>query len=101
MTSRRGASTSSLPTTSTMRSATSGSQATSQATLSGPCSTCTIRSMAAYSSGADPSTTTTTSLGPAKLDGTPTEPATSRLATDTYTFPGPTITSTGRTDSVP
>ena len=59
--------------------------------------------MAARSGGVAASATTTTSDGPANEDGTPTRPrpATSRLACATRAGPGPTITSTGRIDSVP
>ena len=59
--------------------------------------------MATSSTTAARSATTTTSDGPAKLEGTPTRPleATSRLAWATRALPGPTMTSTGRIDSVP
>ena len=59
--------------------------------------------MAACSGGVEASATTTTSDGPANADGTPTRPspATSRLAWATRALPGPTMTSTGRIDSVP
>src|SRR5256885_9387357 len=83
--SRRGDAATSLATDSVMASAASGDQVMSQARPSGPCSACTTRSMAAYSTGVVSSATTTTSEGPAKDDGTPTTPswATSRLATET------------------
>jgi hypothetical protein len=62
-----------------------------------------MTSTAAQSGGVAASATTTTSDGPANDDGTPTNPwpATSRLAWATRAEPGPTITSTGRIDSVP
>ncbi len=82
---RRGDASTIRVTSSVTASATASSQVTSHASPSGPCSACTTTSMAAYSTGLEPSATTTTSDGPAKLDGTPTtpSPATSRLATAT------------------
>ena len=77
-----------------------GMPVTSQARPSGPCSAWTIRSIATSRASAAPSATTTTSM-PAKADGTPTWPLTSCLAMATYRLPGPTMTSTGSTDSVP
>src|SRR5439155_6680423 len=70
---------------------------------SGPCSACTITSIAASSGAVVSSAMTTTSDGPANADGMPTRPsaATSRLATATYTLPGPTTMSTAGIDSVP
>src|SRR5690606_33945044 len=84
-------------------SATASSQVISQARPSGPCSAWRTTSIAAHSAGVVASATTTTSLGPANAEGTPTRPAeaTSRLAWATRALPGPTITSTGRIDSVP
>src|SRR4051812_6608945 len=101
MSARRGDSAMIRAIASVTASATASSQVTSQARPWGPCSAWTTTSTAAHSAGALPSATTTTSDGPANDDGTPTRPATSRLATATYTLPGPTITSTGRIDSVP
>jgi hypothetical protein len=62
-----------------------------------------MTSMAASVGGVEASATTTTSDGPANDEGTPTrpDPATSRLAWATRADPGPTMTSTGRIDSVP
>ena len=82
---------------------TSSSQQISQASPSGPCSAWSTMSTATSSVTALASAMTTTSDGPAKLEGTPTRPelATSRLACATRALPGPTITSTGRIESVP
>ena len=103
MMSRRAALAASFSAASVMRSAASSDQVTSHARPSGPCSICTIRSMAAKSTGVVSSAITTTSDGPANDDGTPTKPldATSRLAWATRAPPGPTMTSTGRIVSVP
>src|SRR4051794_7893526 len=83
------------------RSAYASSHVISHASPSGPCSACSTTSIAASCGRTEPSPTTTTSDGPANDDGTPTTPATSRLARATYTLPGPTMTSTGRIVSVP
>ena len=100
---RRGLAATIRPTASSTAARTSSSQQISQARPSGPCSACSTMSTATSSTLAAPSATTTTSDGPAKLDGTPTSPldATSRLACATRALPGPTMTSTGRIDSVP
>ena len=72
-----------------------------QTGLSGPCSACAIRSSAISSGSAPaPAAITASSLGPA-MPSIPTWPTTWRFASCTYGLPGPTITSTGRTDSVP
>ena len=101
MSSRRGASATIRTTSASTASATSSSHVTNQARPFGPCSAWTTTSTAAKGAGTEASATTTTSDGPAKADGTPTSPATSRLARATYMFPGPTMTSTAGTVSVP
>ena len=73
----------------------------SHANPSGPCSAWRITSIAAKSAGVVASAITTTSLGPAKAAATPTAPATSCLAMATYLLPGPQMTSTAATESVP
>ena len=64
----------------------------------GPCSAWASRSSATGSRSAGGATTATRSLGPAK-PSIPTWPNTCRLASCTYRFPGPTMTSTGLIES--
>src|SRR5262249_9487015 len=97
---RRGASASKASTAVSTASATCSSQVTRIAAPSGPCSACASKSAATRVGSAVSSATTTSSDGPGR-DSMPTMPATSRLASVTYTLPGPTTTSTGGIDFVP
>jgi predicted TIM-barrel enzyme len=67
---------------------------------SSPCSAWARRSSAIGSGSCPASATTTSSLGPA-IPSMPTSPTSCRFASCTHGLPGPAITSTGGTDSVP
>ena len=95
-----GSSAASWATASSTASRRPASGETSASRLSSPCSDCASRSRATSSGSAPSVATTTSSLGPAS-PSMPTTPATWRLASVTYAFPGPTITSTRGTVSVP